>query len=74
METQVFIRINEHKMPEYPSYGHVVMFDGDFDKFKSKVDEIITSLNIQKANVYIDNPEDLCDEEIESLEARGFII
>jgi hypothetical protein len=45
METQVFIRINEHKMPEYPSYGHVVMFDGDFDKFKSKVDEIITDLH-----------------------------
>lgn len=74
METQVFIRISDRKMSGYPTWGHVVMFDGDFDKFESKVDAIIDSLDIRKADVYIDNPEDLCDEEIETLEARGFII
>lgn len=73
-ETDIYIRISDRKAPGYPTWGYVVRFRGDLTEFETKVDGIIDSLDIRKADVYIDNPEDLTDDEQSSLEEMGFIL
>jgi len=73
-ETEIYIRVSDRKAPGYPTWGFVVRFQGDLTEFEIKVDQIIDSLDIRKADVYIDNPEEFNDDEQETLEAMGFIL
>jgi hypothetical protein len=74
METTIKIRIAGRKEPGYPTTSHSVSFDGDLDEFERKVDEVTDELGYRKVDVYIDNPEEFTDDEIETLEVKGFII
>ena len=74
METTVFIRIAGRKEPGYPTTSHQVTFDGDLTVFETKVDGILDDLDIRKADVYIDNPEEFNEDEQETLVEMGFIL
>jgi hypothetical protein len=74
MVTVINIRVAGRKEPGYPTTHHIIEFDGDLDVFEQKVDEVIDLLGHRKVDVYIDNPEEFTDDEIETLEVKGFII
>jgi len=74
MKAIVDIRIAGRKEPGYPTTSHSVVFDGDLDEFERKVDSIIDELGYHKVDVYIDSPEEFNDDELETLEEKGFLI
>jgi hypothetical protein len=74
MEAIVDIRIADRKGEGYPTTHHSVVFDGDLDSFEEKVDAIIDRLGHRKVDVYIDSSEEFNDDELETLEEKGFII
>jgi hypothetical protein len=73
-EAEVYIRISDRKAPGYPTWGYVILFRGDLTVFETKVDGIIDDLDIRKADVYIDNPEEFNEDEQETLVEMGFIL
>jgi hypothetical protein len=74
METTINIKVAGRKEAGYPTTSHSVIFDGDLDEFERKVDEVVETLGYRKVDVYIDNPEEFTDDEIETLEVKGFIL
>lgn len=74
METTINIKVASRKDPGYPTTSHTITFDGDLDEFERKVDKLVDELGYRKVDVYIDNPEEFTDDEIETLEVKGFLI
>jgi hypothetical protein len=74
MKTTVNILITDIKGPGSPTSCHSVVFDGDLDEFERKVDNLIEQFGYRKAEVTIEDLDEFTEDELETLDAKGFIL
>jgi hypothetical protein len=72
METLINLAIIQLNEP-YQYCNINIPYIGNLETFDQKVNDIIKELGYNKVEVHIMNPEELSDEELETLDDLGFV-